>query len=118
MVGHDYCSVQIVLNRIVVADTGENNGSSPFGQHPAILGDERDEVWLGVALQMRQVAPIEGHNLHCRLFLSATTQENRVGADALVRPVERSSTWFDRPMLWKIQAELGSAARTGASGPT
>jgi hypothetical protein len=61
VVGHDYCSVQVVSQGIIMTNTFENDVARPFLQDLSIFRDERDEVPFSVSLQVRQVATVEGH---------------------------------------------------------
>jgi len=77
VIGHDYGYVQVILGAVIVKTTTEHDVAGPAGEDPAILCNESDEVRLGIALQMREIAAVERH-------LSSPTVH--VGAGALTCP--------------------------------
>jgi hypothetical protein len=97
VVWHDYGHMQSILGFMIVETAGQSDVTRAVGKSPAEFSDERDEVRFVVALQVRQVAPVEGHGI---IILSQAAdvlsesyekcalipEQERVGADALVRP--------------------------------
>src|SRR5882757_2365838 len=53
MVGHDYRSVQVISETVVVEATGKDDFPSKIGKGPAVASAEGDEVALVVALRER-----------------------------------------------------------------
>ena len=62
MIGHHDRNVELVLLPVTMATTGEHDIARPLRQGPPELGYERDEMWLEIPLQVRQIAAVELHN--------------------------------------------------------
>jgi len=61
VVGHNNRNVKLIFGAVIAAAALENDIPCPFRQDRTMLRDERYEVRLVVALQMRQISSIEGH---------------------------------------------------------
>src|SRR5439155_7411353 len=61
VIGHDHNDAQVVSLGVIMLAAIEHDLSRPFCQDSPILRNECDEVRLAIALQMRQVAAIKGH---------------------------------------------------------
>jgi len=59
MVGHDYRSVQVISETVVVEAAGKDDFPSKIGKGPAVASAEGDEVALVVALQVGERAAVE-----------------------------------------------------------
>ena len=67
VVWHDHGRVQSIFGFMIMEAAGQSDVACLVGQSPAELSDERDEVRFVVALQMWQIATVEGHD---RVILS------------------------------------------------
>lgn len=61
VIRHDDDHAQVVSPLMIVSATIKHNLPRPIRKHATILRDEGDEVRLVIALQVRKIAPIEGH---------------------------------------------------------
>jgi hypothetical protein len=62
MVGHYGGYLQAISSAVVVNTTTQYEIARPIRQDTPKLGAKRNEVWLVVALHMRQIATIELHS--------------------------------------------------------
>jgi len=60
VIGHDDDDTEIDFDLVVVKAWGEGDLASWFGQGPSLMRAESYEVGFGVALQVREVAAVEG----------------------------------------------------------
>ena len=58
---HDDGHMQFVTDPVIVAAAPKHDLTRQIRQGPPMFRYKSDEVWFGVTLQMRQIAPVEGH---------------------------------------------------------
>lgn len=103
MIRHDDRHAQIVCLLMIMPATIEHDLTCPIRQDAAILRNKRDEMWLVVALQVRKIAAIKGH-------------ERIVARDAVVRlEIEREKLCGCPDLEISITTRVGAGARPGPS---
>ena len=60
MIRHDHYRSQVDCPLIRPHTSFHHGSAAPVGQNPSVIGAECQEMWFAVALEMREVAAVEG----------------------------------------------------------
>jgi hypothetical protein len=133
VIGHDHRGVQLITDSIIMPAAAQNDVARPFGQNPSPFRNKSDEMRFRVALQMRQIAAVEGHtaiveqiqsraaNIPSNFGRSIPFREScwrRGRCPHMPSRAKLGYSWPRHVILCLETGELRSPAQTWGSGPT